>query len=183
MDNSPDHSINWGAYREGVLFQLPRFESLPRGGPALIQSYEAVVKRNETFTQYFSEEHLESYDIEANLREQLGIGPPCLSDPEDPESESEDILSWVNIFRRGDFEKQPDGSYLCRFQGKVVKIDETVHKAIAIHRSLLPAFCPTWPSPADVDKEFQISLAIEADVSEELNNGIKCPYLPSALPH
>lgn len=172
-----DHSINWGACRENALFQLQRFESLPRAGPALIRSYQAVLDRDETFTQYFSDEHLESYDAEANLRNQIGIPPPCLSDPEDPGSESEVILSWVNIIRHGDFEKQPDGSFLCRTQGKIVEIDESLHTAIGMVRSMLPITCPVWPSPADVDRESKISLAIEADVLEELNNQTKCPYL------
>jgi hypothetical protein len=176
-----DDQINWSACRENVLFKLQRFASLRRPGPALIGLYQAVLNRNETFTQYFSDVHLESYDDESILREQIGV-PPWEPDPEDPDSANEVILSWVNIVRHGDFEQHEDGSYFCRAQGKIVEINEHLHKAIMMLQSMLPRHCPAWPSSADVDRESEISLSIEADISSEIDYQTKCPYLPHTLP-
>ncbi|KAJ5199358.1 hypothetical protein N7472_004562 [Penicillium cf. griseofulvum] len=162
-----NHPIKWGTYREGVLSQLPKFESLPQDGLALMQSYQAVLDNDETFTQYFSDEPLESYTVESRLRETLGIRP-CSSDSEDGPS-----ISWVNIFRHGSFEKQSNGSYYCYDQGNLVQIDESLHKSILLNRCFLPANSYLWPSPADAERESEITLAIEADVLEELDKKIK----------
>lgn len=175
MDDS-DRAINWGAYREGVLSTLPRFESLPRGGVALIRSYQDVLDRDETFTQYFSDQRLKSYDTEANIRKTLGIGPPCLSDPEASGSANEAIISWTNIFRHGDFEKQPDGAYLCRMQGRLVEIDESVHKSIMLTRCIFPQGSQAWPDHVDVKREYEISLEVEDDVRNEIKSQAKCQY-------
>ncbi|KGO62959.1 hypothetical protein PEX2_044820 [Penicillium expansum] len=164
----PNHPIKWGTYREGVRSQLQRFESLPQDGIALMQSYQAVLDNDETFTQYFSDEPLESYRIETRLRETLGIPPPSLSD-----SEKNPSISWVNIFRHGSFEKQTDGSYHCYDQGNLVQIDESLHKSILLNRCFLPANSYLWPSPADAERESEVTLAIEADVLDELDTKIK----------
>ncbi|KAG0156148.1 hypothetical protein PDIDSM_3324 [Penicillium digitatum] len=168
MDSGLNHPIKWGTYREDVRSQLQRFESLPQDGLALMQSYQAVLDNDETFTQYFSEEPLESYTIETRLRETLGIRPPCSSDSENTPS-----ISWVNIFRHGNFEKQSDGSYYCYDQGNLVKIDESLHKSILLNRCFLPANSYLWPSPIDAERESEITLAIEADVLDELDKKIK----------
>lgn len=177
-----DDQINWSACRENVLFKLQRFASLQRPGPALIGLYQAVLNRNETFTQYFSDVHLESYDAESKLREQIEI-PPWKPDPEDPDSANEVILSWVNIVRHGVFEQQEDGSYFCRAQGQIVEIDADLHKLIRMLQAMLPGNCPTWPSSADADREWEISLSIEADILSEINHQTKCPYLPHTHIH
>ncbi|KAJ5164901.1 uncharacterized protein N7500_006731 [Penicillium coprophilum] len=168
MESGPNQSIKWGTYREDVRFQLQKFESLPQDGFALMQSYQAVLDNDETFTQYFSDEPLESYTIESRLRETLGIRPPCSSDPENGPS-----ISWVNIFRHGSFEKQSDGTYHCYDQGNRVQIDESLHKSILLNRCFLPANSYLWPSPADAERESEITLAIEADVLDELDRNIK----------
>jgi hypothetical protein len=170
-----NHTIKWGTYREGALSQLPKFESLPQDGLELMQSYQAVLDNDETFTQYFSGEPLESYTIESRLRETLGI-PLCSSD-----SENSPSISWVNIFRHGSFEKQSNGSYHCYDQGNLVQIDEFLHKSILLNRCFLPANSYLWPSPADAERESEITLAIEADVLEELDKNIKCAYFPDFL--
>ncbi|KAJ5360148.1 hypothetical protein N7517_009339 [Penicillium concentricum] len=168
MEGGPNHPIKWGTYREDVRSQLQKFESLPQHGLVLMQSYQAVLDNDETFTQYFSDEPLESYTIESRLRETLGIRPPCSSHVENGPS-----ISWVNIFRHGSFEKQSDGSYYCYDQGNRVQIDESLHKSILLNRCFLPANSYLWPSPADADRESEITLAIEADVLEELDKNIK----------
>ncbi|KAJ5576078.1 hypothetical protein N7535_003004 [Penicillium sp. DV-2018c] len=144
MDSGPNQSINWGAYREGVQSELPRFESLQHDGPELTESYQAVLDRQETFTQYFSDTPLESY-----------------------------MLDWVGIFRDGVFEKLPDGSYQCDYQGKPVKIDESLHESILLNRCFIPADSNAFPCSADVEKETAIILGIEADVLGELDGCIK----------
>ncbi|KAJ5512791.1 hypothetical protein N7463_002343 [Penicillium fimorum] len=168
MGGGLNHPIKWGTYREGVQSQLQKFESLPHHGLTLMQSYQAVLDNDETFTQYFSDEPLESYTIESRLRETLGIRPPCSSDAENNPS-----ISWVNIFRHGSFEKQSDGSYYCYDQGNRVQIDESLHKSILLNRCFLPANSYLWPSPTDVERESTITLAIEADVLDELDKNIK----------
>ncbi|KAK9859135.1 hypothetical protein MYU51_016177 [Penicillium brevicompactum] len=165
--------INWGAYRKGVFSTLPRFDALPNGGFELVRSYQAVLDRNETFTQYFSDKHLESYGIEASLREEFGVGPPCLSDPENPADESAGIISWTTIFRSGDFIEQPDGRYLCHVHGKIVELDERIYRTIMISRRAFPPSSQAWPIHSDVDRELELSMAIEADVVNELNSQIK----------
>ncbi|KAJ5562547.1 hypothetical protein N7461_001308 [Penicillium sp. DV-2018c] len=157
MDSGPNQSINWGAYREGVQSELPRFESLQHDGPELTESYQAVLDRQETFTQYFSDTPLESYMLESRLRETLGIISPSTTDP------SPD----------GVFEKLPDGSYQCDYQGKPVKIDESLHKSILLNRCFIPADSNAFPCSADVEKETAIILGIEADVLGELDGCIK----------
>ncbi|CAI7569839.1 unnamed protein product [Penicillium glandicola] len=173
MDGGPNHAIKWGTYREGVRSQLQKFQSLPQDGLTLIQSYQAVLDNDETFTQYFSEEPLESYTIETRLRETLGIRPPCSSDCEPSRSENNPSISWVNIFRHGSFEKQSDGSYHCYDQGNLVQIDESLHKSILLNRCFLPANSYLWPSPTDAERESEVTLAIEADVLDELDKNIK----------
>ncbi|KAJ5836349.1 hypothetical protein N7447_002375 [Penicillium robsamsonii] len=168
MEGGPNHPIKWGTYREGVQSQLQKFESLPQHGLALIQSYQAVIDNDETFTQYFSDEPLESYTIESRLRETLGIRSPSSSDTENGPS-----ISWVNIFRHGSFEKQSDGSYYCYDQGNRVQIDESLHKSILLNRCFLPANSYLWPSSADAERESKITLAIEADILEEIDKNIK----------
>ncbi|KAJ5603187.1 hypothetical protein N7537_006143 [Penicillium hordei] len=173
MDGGPNHQIKWGTYREGVRSQLPKFESLPQDGLMLMQSYQAVLDNDETFTQYFSDEPLESYTVETRLRETLGIRPPSSSDSGPPRSENDASISWVNIFRHGSFEKQSDGSYYCYDQGNLVQIDESLHKSILLNRCFLPANSYLWPSPTDAERESRITLVIEADVLEELDRKIK----------
>ncbi|KAJ5533932.1 hypothetical protein N7527_000186 [Penicillium freii] len=173
MDGSPNHPIKWGMCREGVRSQLPKFESLPQDGLMLMQSYQAVLDNDETFTQYFSDEPLESYTVETRLRNTLGIRPPSPSDSGPSRSENDPSISWVNIFRHGSFEKQSDGSYHCYDQGNLVQIDESLHKSILLNRCFLPANSYLWPSPTDVERESRITLAIEADVLEELDQKIK----------
>ncbi|OQD65814.1 hypothetical protein PENPOL_c005G07992 [Penicillium polonicum] len=170
---SPNHPIKWGTCREGVRSQLPKFESLPQDGLMLMQSYQAVLDNDETFTQYFSDEPLESYTVETRLRNTLGIRPPSSSDSGPSKSENDPSISWVNIFRHGSFEKQGDGSYYCYDQGNLVQIDESLHKSILLNRCFLPANSYLWPSPTDVERESRITLAIEADVLEELDQKIK----------
>ncbi|KAJ5927102.1 hypothetical protein N7516_008875 [Penicillium verrucosum] len=173
MDGSPNHPIKWGTYREGVRSQLPKFESLPQDDLMLMQSYQAVLDNDETFTQYFSDEPLESYMIETRLRKTLGICSPSSSDSGPSRSENDASISWVNIFRHGSFEKQGDGSYYCYDQGNLVQIDESLHKSILLNRCFLPANSYQWPSPSDAERESKITLAIEADVLEELDKKIK----------
>ncbi|KGO75853.1 hypothetical protein PITC_032990 [Penicillium italicum] len=166
--SSPNYPIKWGTYRKDVRSQLQKFESLPQDGLALMQSYQAVLDNDETFTQYFSDEPLESYMIETRLRETLGIRPPCSSD-----SKNNPSISWVNIFRHGNFEKQSDGSYHCYDQGNLVQIDESLHQSILLNRCFLPANSYLWPSPTDAERESEITLAVEADVLDELDKKIK----------
>ncbi|OQE87746.1 hypothetical protein PENNAL_c0019G00261 [Penicillium nalgiovense] len=173
MDGIPNHPIKWGTYREGVRSQLQRFESLPQDGLALMQSYQAVLDNDETFTQYFSDKLLESYIIESRLRETLGIRPPSSSDSESSRDKNDPSISWVNIFRHGSFEKQSDGSYHCYDQGNLVKIDESLHKSILLNRCFLPANSYLWPSPADAERESEVTLAIEADILDEIDRKIK----------
>ncbi|CAG8188414.1 unnamed protein product [Penicillium nalgiovense] len=173
MDGIPNHPIKWGTYREGVRSQLQRFESLPQDGLALMQSYQAVLDNDETFTQYFSDKLLESYIIESRLRETLGIRPPSSSDSESSRDKNDPSISWVNIFRHGSFEKQSDGSYHCYNQGNLVKIDESLHKSILLNRCFLPANSYLWPSPADAERESEVTLAIEADILDEIDRKIK----------
>ncbi|KAJ6186139.1 hypothetical protein N7519_007440 [Penicillium mononematosum] len=173
MDGTPNHPIKWGTYREGVRSQLQRFESLPQDGLALMQSYQAVLDNDETFTQYFSDEPLESYTIESRLRETLGIHPPSSSDTESSRDQNDPSISWVNIFRHGSFEKQSDGSYHCYDQGNLVKIDEPLHKSILLNRCFLPANSYLWPSPADAERESEVTLAIEADILDEIDRKVK----------
>jgi hypothetical protein len=175
METGPS-SIKWGVYREGARSQLPRFESLRREGPALIQAYQDVLDRDETFTQYFSDDRLQSYELESNLRALLGIRPPLVDEPESSNIQNDVSLSWVNIFRHGKFEKRDDGFYQCRMQGRLVKIDETMHKAILVNRCFLPPNSEPWVSAADVEKEADVNLSIEADVLNELHTQIKCIY-------
>ncbi|OQD97828.1 hypothetical protein PENSOL_c011G01806 [Penicillium solitum] len=173
MDGGPNHPIKWWTYREGVRSQLPKFESLPQDGLRLMQSYQAVLDNDETFTQYFSDEPLESYTVETRLRQTLGIHPPSSSDSGPSRSENDASISWVNIFRHGSFEKQSDGSYYCYDQGNLVQIDESLHKSILLNRCFLPANSYLWPSPTDAERESRITLAVEADVLEELDQKIK----------
>lgn len=181
METGPGSSIKWGAYREGARFLLPRFESLKHEGPALIQSYQDVLDKDETFTQYFSDERLQSYDLESNLRALLGIRPPLVDEPQGSNNQSDVSLSWVNIFRHGKFEKRDDGFYQCRMQGRLIKIDETMHKTILVNRCFLPPNSDTYVSAADVEKESEVNLSIEADVLNELHIQIKCLYFPTPL--
>lgn len=178
MDGDPNHAIKWWTYREGVRSQLPKFESLPQDGLMLMQSYQAVLDNDETFTQYFSDEPLESYTVETRLRQTLGIRAPSSSDSGPSRSENDASISWVNIFRHGSFERQSDGSYYCYDQGNLVQIDESLHKSILLNRCFLPANSYLWPSPTDAERESKITLAIEADVLEEIDQKIKCPYFP-----
>ncbi|KAJ6072391.1 hypothetical protein N7467_010476 [Penicillium canescens] len=173
MEIGPGSSIKWGVYREGARSQLPRFESLKREGPALIQAYQDVLDKDETFTQYFSDERLQSYDLESNLRTLLGIRPPLVDEPQGSNSQNDVSLSWVNIFRHGKFEKRDDGFYQCRMQGRLVKIDETMHKTILVNRCFLPPNSDPYVSAADVEKESEVNLSIEADVLNELHIQIK----------
>ncbi|KAJ5794769.1 hypothetical protein N7457_001368 [Penicillium paradoxum] len=173
MEGAPNNSIQWETYREGVRSQLANFESLPHDGFALTRSYQVVLDNNETLTQYCSDEPLESYTLEARLRETLGIRPSSSSDSESPRSQTHPSVSWVNIFRHGKFEKQENGSYHCYDQGKLVQIDEALHKNILVNRCFLPANSYMWPSHADVERESEVTLAVEADVIEELNKQIK----------
>ena len=144
----------------------------------LMQSYQAVLDNDETFTQYFSDEPLESYTVETRLRQTLGIRAPSSSDSGPSRSENDASISWVNIFRHGSFERQSDGSYYCYDQGNLVQIDESLHKSILLNRCFLPANSYLWPSPTDAERESKITLAIEADVLEEIDQKIKCPYFP-----
>ncbi|KAJ5796839.1 uncharacterized protein N7518_005379 [Penicillium psychrosexuale] len=164
MNTGPNHPIKWGTYREGVLSQLQRFESLPQDGLKLMESYQAVLDNDETFTQYFSDKPLESYTIETRLRETLGIRPPRQNNPS---------ISWVNIFRHGSFEMQSDGSYHCYDEGKLVEIDKSLHKCILLNRCFLPTNSYLWPSPADAEREAEVTLAIEADILDEIDKKIK----------
>ncbi|KAI2711923.1 hypothetical protein CBS147332_5559 [Penicillium roqueforti] len=164
MNTGPNHPIKWGTCREGVLSQLQRFESLPQDGLKLMESYQAVLDNDETFTQYFSDKPLESYTIETRLRETLGIRPPRQNNPS---------ISWVNIFRHGSFEKQSDGSYYCYDEGKLVEIDKSLHKCILLNRCFLPTNSYLWPSPADAEREAEVTLAIEADILDEIDKKIK----------
>ncbi|CAI7590415.1 unnamed protein product [Penicillium crustosum] len=173
MDGDPNHAIKWWTYREGVRSQLPKFESLPQDGLMLMQSYQAVLDNDETFTQYFSDEPLESYTVETRLRQTLGIRAPSSSDSGPSRSENDASISWVNIFRHGSFERQSDGSYYCYDQGNLVQIDESLHKSILLNRCFLPANSYLWPSPTDAERESKITLAIEADVLEEIDQKIK----------
>ncbi|CAG8365478.1 unnamed protein product [Penicillium salamii] len=166
-------SINWGACREGVSSTLPRFDSLSRENNDLVRSYQTVLDNDETFTQYFSDEPLHSYGIEASLREELGVGPPCLPEPENPTDASQAMISWATIFREGDFEKQSEGGYICRVQGKIIQIDETMHKMIMISRRAFPPAAQAWPIPSDLERELELGLSIEVDVSNEINSQIK----------
>ncbi|KAJ5958867.1 uncharacterized protein N7479_006017 [Penicillium vulpinum] len=168
MEGSPNHLIKWGTYREGARSQLQKFESLSQDDIALMKSYQAVLDNDETFTQYFSDEPLESYTIEKRLRETLGIRPPSSSEAENGPS-----ISWVNIFQYGSFEKESDGSYYCYDEGNRVQIDESLHKSILLNRCFLPANSYLWPTPADAEREAKITLAIEADVLDELDKKIK----------
>ncbi|KAJ5145937.1 uncharacterized protein N7515_000501 [Penicillium bovifimosum] len=172
MHSGPNHTINWGAYREGVQSELPKFKSLPHDGLKLTESYQAVLGRQETFTQYFSDEPLESYKLESRLRETLGISPSA-SGPSTSKTENDPSLSWVGIFRDGVFEKQPDGSYHCDYQGKTVNIDESLHRSILVNRCFITSDSNPLPSTADVEKEAAITLAIEADVLDELDGSFK----------
>ncbi|CAG8939000.1 unnamed protein product [Penicillium salamii] len=167
-------SINWGACREGVSSTLPRFDSLSRGNNDLVRSYQTVLDNDETFSQYFSDEPLHSYGIEASLREELGVGPPCLPDPENPSDARQAMISWATIFREGDFEKQPEGGYICRVQGKIIEIDETMHKTIMISRRAFPPAAQTWPIPGDLERELELGLSIEVDVDKEIKSQIEC---------
>ncbi|KAJ5237661.1 hypothetical protein N7489_007752 [Penicillium chrysogenum] len=164
MDGTPNNPIKWGVYREGVRSQLQRFESLPQDGLALMQSYQAVLDNDETFTQYFSDKPLESYTIESRVREILGIRPRDKNGPS---------VSWVNIFRHGSFEKQSDGSYHCYDQGNLISFDESLHKSILLNRCFLPENSCLWPSPADAERESEVTLAIEADILDEIDRKTK----------
>jgi hypothetical protein len=146
-----------------------------------MQSYQAVLDNDETFTQYFSDEPLESYTIESRLRETLGIRPPSSSDSESSRDKNDPSISWVNIFRHGSFEKQSDGSYHCYDQGNLVKIDESLHKSILLNRCFLPATSYLWPSPADAERESEVTLAIEADILDEIDRKVKCADFPDFL--
>ena len=172
MDGTPNNPIKWGVYREGVRSQLQRFESLPQDGLALMQSYQAVLDNDETFTQYFSDKPLESYTIESRVREILGIRPRDKNGPS---------VSWVNIFRHGSFEKQSDGSYHCYDQGNLISFDESLHKSILLNRCFLPENSCLWPSPADAERESEVTLAIEADILDEIARKTKCAYFPYFL--
>ncbi|CAG7934295.1 unnamed protein product [Penicillium olsonii] len=165
--------INWGACREGAMSTLPRFASLGERATGLILAYQTVLDRDETFTQYYSEERLESYNIEASLREEFGVGPACLNDPGNPSPQRDFIISWATIFRDGVFEKKAEDRYLCRVQGRIVEIDESIHRTIMISRRAFPPAAQAWPIPADVEREYQLNLSIENDVSSELNDQIK----------
>ncbi|CAG8217740.1 unnamed protein product [Penicillium salamii] len=167
-------SINWGACRQGVSSTLPRFDSLSRENSDLVRSYQTVLDNDETFSQYFSDQPLHSYGIEASLREELGVGPPCLPDPENPSDARQAMISWATIFREGDFEKQPEGGYICRVQGKIIEIDETMHKTIMISRRAFPPAAQTWPIPDDLERELELGLSIEVDVDKEIKSQIEC---------
>ncbi|KAJ5775726.1 uncharacterized protein N7511_000737 [Penicillium nucicola] len=166
-------SIKWGAYREGARFQLPRFDSLNPEGPALLEAYQDVLDKDETFTQYFCDERLQSYELESNLRQLLGIRPPLVDEPESSNNQNDVSISWINIFRHGKFEKTDDDFYQCRMQGRLVKIDETMHKAILVNRCFLPPNTNPWVSAADVTKECEVNVSIEGDILNELHRQMK----------
>ncbi|KAJ5317443.1 hypothetical protein N7508_001951 [Penicillium antarcticum] len=160
--------IRWGAYREGARSQLRRFHSLKREGPALIQAYQDVLDKDETFTQFFSDDRLQSYELESKLRKLLGIRPPLVDEPESPNNQNDASLSWATIIRDGKFEERDDGFFQCRMQGRLIKIDEAMHRTIMVNRCLNPPDKDPWVSAADVKKEYEVNLSIEADVLDEL---------------
>ncbi|KAJ5518836.1 hypothetical protein N7453_001258 [Penicillium expansum] len=160
--NSPEYFISWGSERH---VPLRRFETLQSARRDLIRYYREVFETAQTFTQHFSKQPLNSYEMERSLRKNMGCGPSCLD--EDASSTS---ICWLDIVRHGEFQQQSDGCYHCYIQGKVFVHDEQLHNRVDFCRSHALHISNSGPSDADIERESKATLDIFTDISNELSD-------------
>lgn len=167
---SPKYFISWGSER-GAL--LGRFEPLRSYRHDLVRSYREALKTAQTFTQYFSEQPLKSYDLERSLSKNMGCDPSAWNQDANTIS-----ICWLDIVRHGDFQKQPDGCYYCFIQGRALKFNHELRDRVEFCRSHAPQISNSGPSRADVEREAEITLEVLTDISDELKDFLRCQYLP-----
>ncbi|KAF4763026.1 hypothetical protein HAV15_000542 [Penicillium sp. str.  len=168
--DSPKYFISWGSERKALL---GRFEPLRSYRHDLVRSYREVLNTAQTFTQHFSKQPLKSYDMERSLSKNMGCDPSAWN--KDANSTS---ICWLDIVRHGDFQQQPDGCYYCFIQGRVLEFNHELHDRVEFCRSHALQISNSGPSRADVEREAEITLEILTDISDELKDLSRCPYLP-----
>lgn len=168
--DSPKYFISWGSERKALL---GRFEPLRPYRHDLVRSYREVLKTAQTFTQHFSKQPLNSYDMERSLSKNMGCDPSAWN--KDANSTS---ICWLDIVRHGDFQQQPDGCYYCFIQERVLEFNHELHDRVEFCRSHALQICNSGPSRADLEREAEITLEILTDISDELKDLPRCPYLP-----
>lgn len=168
--DSPKYFISWGSERKALI---GRFEPLRSYRHDLVRSYREVLKTAQTFTQHFSKQPLKSYDMERSLSKNMGCDPSAWN--KDANSTS---ICWLDIVRHGDFQQQPDGCYYCFIQGRVLEFNHELHDRVEFCRSHAIQISNSGPSRADVEREAEITLEILTDISDELKDLSRCPYLP-----
>ncbi|KAJ5685858.1 hypothetical protein N7536_008477 [Penicillium majusculum] len=166
----PKYFISWGSERKALL---GRFEPLRSYRHDLVRSYREVLNTAQTFTQHFSKQPLKSYDMERSLSKNMGCDPSAWN--KDANSTS---ICWLDIVRHGDFQQQPDGCYYCFIQGRVLEFNHELHDRVEFCRSHALQISNSGPSRADVEREAEITLEILTDISDELKDLSRCPYLP-----
>ncbi|KAL2696200.1 hypothetical protein AAEP93_002614 [Penicillium crustosum] len=162
---SPKYFISWGSER-GAL--LGRFEPLRSYRHDLVRSYREALKTAQTFTQYFSEQPLKSYDLERSLSKNMGCDPSAWNQDANTIS-----ICWLDIVRHGDFQKQPDGCYYCFIQGRALKFNHELRDRVEFCRSHAPQISNSGPSRADVEREAEITLEVLTDISDELKDFLR----------
>ena len=165
MDSS-NYFISWGSQR---YVPIRRFEDLRSERHDLIRYYEEVLQTSQTFTQHFSKQPLESYDLERSLTIVMGWDPSSWN--QDANSPS---ICCLDIVRHGDFQQQSDGCYHCFIQGKVIEFDQQSHDKIEFCRSHALQLSSPRPSQADTTREKEITLEIYDDVCREQSDDLEC---------
>ncbi|CAI7653257.1 unnamed protein product [Penicillium discolor] len=160
--DSPKYFISWGSERKALL---GRFEPLRPYRHDLVRSYREVLKTAQTFTQHFSKQPLNIYDMEKSLSKNMGCDPSAWNN--DANSTS---ICWLDIVRHGDFQQQPDGCYYCFIQGRVLEFNHELHDRVEFCRSHALQICNSGPSRADLEREAEITLEILTDISDELKD-------------
>ncbi|KAJ5360140.1 hypothetical protein N7517_009331 [Penicillium concentricum] len=168
--DSPEYFISWGSER---YVPLQRFKDLQSHRHDLIRYHGEVLETAQTFTQHFSKQPLQSYDMERSLKKNMGCGPSCVN--EDADSTS---ICWLDIVRHGNFQEQSEG-YYCFIQGKVFFHDQQLQNRVDFCRSYALHISNSGPSHEEVEREVEATMEILTDISNELTdvpkytNGLK----------
>ncbi|KAJ5958873.1 uncharacterized protein N7479_006023 [Penicillium vulpinum] len=163
--DSPEYFISWGSEK---YIPIRRFEDLQPDRHDLLRSYEEAIETGQTFTQYFSNQPLESYEMDRSLRKNMGCDPSPLD-----ENANTISVCWLDIVRQGDLQQQGDGCYHCSIQGKVFVFDQQLHDRVEFCRSHALQISHSGPSYEDVEREVETTMGIWTDISKQITDSLK----------
>ncbi|KAJ5794775.1 hypothetical protein N7457_001374 [Penicillium paradoxum] len=160
--DSHDYFISWGTE---YSVEIQRFEVLQKLRASFLNSYQEVLDRRQTFTQFFSLRSLRSCELEKELEKRMGCKPIFLGAPT-----SGTPVGWLDIVRHGRFQRQDDSCYQCTIQGRSIKLDRQLHSLVEFCRSLALDVSKSQPHQEDVQREFRTNLGILTDLENEIKD-------------